>query len=118
MLIDGLNGFSLDFGIIKSITKSILAQTDQLEVESPSVYQDYGLESESFMFYLTEQLVLMIPLFCFFAFCWCLATIGLAYTKNKFLARVTSFCSHALVFNYPIRFFIQLSLDLFIIAFF
>ena len=62
LLLDGLDMFTLDYDITRSIVNTTMSHTDMLVDDLDSLWHTYGITSTSFMHYAVIKAVIIVPM--------------------------------------------------------
>jgi hypothetical protein len=117
----GLQFLSFDAYSFNYFSLGALSFTDQSGRESSQQMQDYGITSQSFLIAFTGKIIftlsMLIVLFCL----WFPFKLRTCFMKDILIGpwavKISTFLSNLILFNYPIRIFLEFALNLFISAF-
>ncbi len=117
LLLDKMTGFNLNFDFSRQVAEWMLSFTDETDQDASPLWSVYGIETASFTVFLTQQLVILVPL----VLISCVLILPSYLVKQVVILQwlgnfLFGFFTSAVVCNMPLRFVMEVMLDSLICA--
>ena len=112
LLLDKMGAFNLNFDFSRQVAEWVLSLTDETDQDASPLWRVYGIETASYIVFLTQQLVILVPLILIS----CVLILPSYFVKQvailKWLGEfLFKFFTLTVVFNLPLRFLMEVMLD-------